>query len=172
VARVAGRAGHSPTTGSRAAHGRASGYLDLAQLSFGAPGPEAVDPLPYVLPGYWGTFAAAGARALVLSGPMADDATGRRLLGLLPGTDPVVVRLHASDATIAERIALRVEGGATELPGDPLRHRDDATRETATKAALAEAARLEAEGVGDLRVETDGLEPAEVAARIRDAISR
>lgn len=149
--------------------GTRAGYLDLAQLGFAAPGGP--DPLPYVLPGCWSVFVEAGARELVLSGPLPDDASGRALLGLLPGTAPVVVRLHASAPTLAERVRRRGQGRAIELPGDGWRGQDAETLRRIAAGAAREAERLEAAGVGDVRVDTDGLDPGQVAQRVRTAVA-
>ena len=50
-----------------------------------------------------------------------------------------------------------------ELPGDPLIGQSEAHLRPVAAASAAEAGALERPGLGDLRIDTDGRTPAEVA---------
>ncbi|MEV4367003.1 hypothetical protein AB0J71_08040 [Nonomuraea sp. NPDC049637] len=147
--------------------GRAA-YVDLRQISALRPStPEEGRRLRAGgLAALWDGYRAAGAECLVVSGGADSDEAVRACTRLLPGLTPTVFRLHASPATLLERVLLRGRGGGPATPGDELRGLGpDALRAVAGRAAR-EAAALDRAGAGDVRLDTDGRSPQEVAARV------
>ncbi|MFI7415897.1 hypothetical protein [Nonomuraea sp. NPDC049684] len=143
-------------------------YVDLRQIAALRPstGEEGRRLRARGLAALWDGYRAAGARCLVVSGGADSDATVRACTRLLPGLTPTVFRLHASPATLLDRVLLRGRGGGPATPGDELRGLGpDALRAVAGRAAR-EAAALDRAGAGDVRLDTDGRPPQEVAARV------
>ncbi|MEV3981017.1 hypothetical protein [Nonomuraea sp. NPDC049758] len=143
-------------------------YVDLRQISALRPSTEEEGRRLRArgLAALWDGYRAAGAGCLVVSGGADSDETVRACTRLLPGLTPTVFRLHASPATLLERVLLRGRGGGPALPGDELRGLGpDALRAVAGRAAR-EAAALDRAGAGDVRLDTDGRPPQEVAARV------
>ncbi len=96
--------------------GTPAAYVDLEQL-----GTVAHEIRARVLAAMWANYRRAGARALVLSGPVADDATARLYAEALPGAEVILRRLHAGPGTLTGRILRRGRGeGTWHQPGDPL----------------------------------------------------
>ncbi|GAA3607473.1 hypothetical protein GCM10022419_110480 [Nonomuraea rosea] len=141
-------------------------YVDLKQI--GALRPGTGDHLLKArnLAAVWAGHLAAGARCLVVSGDADRDETVRRYAELLPEAALTVVRLHAGPATLAERVALRGGGGGPALPGDELKGLDPAALHRVAERAAADAAALDREGAGDVRIDTDGRSIQEVAEHI------
>jgi adenylylsulfate kinase-like enzyme len=141
-------------------------YVDLKQI--GALRPGTGDHLLQArnLAAVWAGHLAAGARCLVVSGDADRDETVRRYAELLPEAALTVVRLHAGPATLAERVALRGRGGGPALPGDELKGLDPAALHRVAERAAADAAALDRECAGDVRVDTDGRSIQEVAEHI------
>jgi hypothetical protein len=149
-------------------------FLDLDQVGFfPVGGPPDHRMRASVLAGLWANFRAAGAARLTVVGP-AD--------GRLDGTDPValyrealpaatltVVRLHASPDELTRRVLSRAGGGSWPQPGDPLKGRPEAHLRAVAARSVAHAEALERAGVGDVRVDTDGLDPAGVADAVASA---
>jgi hypothetical protein len=89
--------------------GAAAAYIDLGQIGFISPVP-AHDPGGHRLKarnlaGLWRTYHAAGARRLVLSGPVPDERADAVYAGALPAARLTVCRLHAGPAELARRIS-------------------------------------------------------------------
>jgi hypothetical protein len=147
--------------------GVAAAYLDLDQIGFLSPEP-AGDPGGHRfrarnVADLWRAYRAAGARRLVLSGPVPEERAAVVYAGALPTTRVTVVRLHAGPAELARRISLRGQGLGWPQPGDPLIGQPEAHLRLAAVQSAAEAAGLERAGLGDLRIDTDGRTVAEVA---------
>jgi hypothetical protein len=136
--------------------GLTAGYVDLDQLGFvNAPGAE--DPGRHRLKArnlaaIWRTYHAAGARNLVATGPVQDEAAFRCYADALPGVAITLCRLHAGRAELTRRILSRGAGGSWPQPGDPLRGQPDAYLRQVADQAAADAERLEREQVGTLRI--------------------
>ncbi|MFI6181484.1 hypothetical protein ACIA8R_38575 [Nonomuraea sp. NPDC051191] len=142
-------------------------YVDLRQIAALRPSSEDERRRlkAHNLAALWDGYRAAGAACLIVSGEADSDETVRDCTRLLPGLAPTVFRLHASPATLLERVLLRGRGGGPAIPGDELRGLDaDALRAVAARAAR-EAAALERAGAGDVRLDTDGRAPDELASQ-------
>lgn len=148
----------------------AAAYIDLDQIGFMSPVP-ADDPGGHRLKArnladLWRAYHAAGARSLVLSGPVPDERTAAAYAGALPAARVTVCRLHAGPAELARRISRRGKGLSWPQPGDPLIGRPPAYLRLVAAQSAAEAKALERSGLGDLRIDTDGQTVAEVADQI------
>jgi adenylylsulfate kinase-like enzyme len=147
--------------------GVAAAYLDLGQIGFMSPVP-ADDPGGHRfkarnLAGLWPAYHAAGARRLVLTGPVPDERAAAGYAGALPAARVTVCRLHAGPAELARRISRRGQGLSWPQPGDPLIGQPEAHLRLAAAKAAAEAEALERSGLGDLRIDTGRRTVAEVA---------
>ncbi|WP_199757611.1 hypothetical protein [Micromonospora sp. Llam0] len=142
-------------------------YLDLGQLGLLSP-PPAGDPGGHRLRArnladFWRAYHKAGARRLVMSGPVPDAHTAASYAAALPAADVTVCRLHAGRAELARRIALRGRSFDWPEPGDPLIGRSDTYLRQAAEAAATTAEALDRSSLGDVRIDTDGLSVAEAA---------
>lgn len=149
--------------------GIAAAYLDLGQVGFLSVAP-ADDPGGHQfrarnLADLWRAYHQAGARRLVLSGQVPDARTAAAYAAALPGADLTVCRLHAGHAELARRIARRGQGLSWPEPGDPLIGQPQARLRLAAERAAADAEALDRSGLGDLRIDTDGLSVGETADR-------
>jgi adenylylsulfate kinase-like enzyme len=147
--------------------GAAAAYIDLGQIGFMSPVP-ADDPGGHRLKArnladLWRAYHAAGARRLVLSGPVPDERAVAVYAGALPAARVTVCRLHAGPAELARRIARRGQGLSWPQPGDPLIGQPAAQLRLVVAESAAEAEALERSGLGDLRIDTDDRTVAEVA---------
>jgi hypothetical protein len=145
----------------------AAAYVDLDQTGFMSPVP-ADDPGGHRLKArnladLWRAYHAAGARRLVLSGPVPDERAAAVYAGALPAARVTVCRLHAGPAELARRILRRGQGLSWPQPGDPLIGQPEARLRLVAAESAAEAGALERSGLGDLRIDTDGRTVAEVA---------
>jgi adenylylsulfate kinase-like enzyme len=141
--------------------GTRTAYLDLKQITAlpAADGRLKADNLAAV----WAGFRAAGARRLIVSGEADTGESIGHYADALADLTPTVCRLHASPETLRQRVAERGRGGGPTIPGDPIKGLDpDGLRRVADRAAH-EAAALDRTGTGDLRIDTDGRSPQEVA---------
>jgi chloramphenicol 3-O-phosphotransferase len=147
--------------------GVTTAYIDLGQIGF-------MNPLPAEDPGahrlkarnladMWQAYHAAGARRLVLSGSVPDEAAATLYAGALPATRITVCRLHATPAELAHRISRRGQGLSWPEPGDSLIDQPGAHLRRVAAESAAEAEALERSGLGDLRIDTTGRTVAEVA---------
>jgi hypothetical protein len=152
--------------------GVAAAYVDLDQIGFMSAVP-ADDLGGYRLRArnladLWRAYHEAGARRLVLSGPVPDARAAAVYVGALPAADVTVCRLHAGLAELARRITRRGQGFSWLQPGDPLVGQPEASLRLAAERAAADADALDRSGLGDLRIDTDGLSVGEAA----DLVSR
>lgn len=146
--------------------GVAAAYVDLGQIGFMSPVP-ADDPGGHRLKArnlaaLWRAYHEAGARRLVLSGPVPDERAAAGYAAALPAARVTVCRLHAGPAELARRIVLRGQGLSWPQPGDPLAGQPDAHLRQAAAESAAEAEALARAGLGDLCVHTDGRTVGEV----------
>ncbi|RKN35166.1 AAA family ATPase [Streptomyces hoynatensis] len=149
-------------------------YLDLAQVGFLRPAPpddrEGHRLKAANLAALWPRFLAAGARCLVLSGPVHDQDTARSYAAALPHASSLTLcRLRADEAVLRERVLLRGRGGGPAIPGDELRGRDPETLRRHADRAAREAAALDRAGLPWTTVDATHGTPAEVAARVLTA---
>jgi hypothetical protein len=147
--------------------GVAAAYIDLDQIGFARPVP-ADDPGGHRLKArnladLWRAYHAAGARRLVLSGPVPDGRAAAVYAGALPAANVTVCRLHASPAELARRISRRGQGLSWPQPGDPLIGQPQAHLDLVAARSAADAEALERAGLGDLCIDTDGRTVAQVA---------
>jgi hypothetical protein len=150
--------------------GGAAAYVDLDQIGFFSPVP-AGDPggrrlTARNLADLWRSHHGAGARRLILSGPVPDARVIAMYAAALPTARVTVCRLHAGPAEIARRIALRGQGLSWPQPGDPLIGQPENRLRLVAERAAADAEALERSGLGDLRIDTDGLSVSEAADEI------
>lgn len=145
-------------------------YVDTDNLGFVTPSYD--DPIELVarnLASMWPNFAEAGGRCLVVAGIIVTPEHRRRIEAAIPGTALTLVRLTATPATISERIVRRgrIEGADSDgaVSGLTL----DGLDEYATRAA-GFAARLDADGLADVAVATDGLAVPRVATHVLAAV--
>jgi adenylylsulfate kinase-like enzyme len=149
--------------------GVSAAYVDLDQVGFVSPPlVPADDPGGHRLKArnladLWLRYHEAGARLLVLSGPVPDTRAAAVYAGMLPAARLTVCRLHADPAELAHRISLRGLGLGWPQPGDPLAGQPEAHLRLVAKRAAADAEALERSGPGDLRIDTDGLSVSEAA---------
>jgi hypothetical protein len=149
--------------------GVSAAYVDLDQVGFVSPPVvPANDPGGHRLKArnladLWPRYHEAGARFLVLSGPVPDARAAAVYAGMLPAARLTVCRLHAGPAELAHRISLRAQGLGWPQPGDPLTGQPEAHLRLVAERAAADAEALERSGLGDLRIDTDGLSVSEAA---------
>jgi hypothetical protein len=147
--------------------GLAAAYLDLGQIGFmgAAPAGDLGGRRLRArnLADLWRAYHEAGARRLVLSGPVPDARAAAVYAGALPAADVTVCRLHAGPAELARRISRRGQGLSWPEPGDPLIGQPEARLRLAAEQAAADAEALEHSGLGDLRIDTDGLSVGDAA---------
>lgn len=141
--------------------GVAAAYVDLDQIGFMS-AVTADDPGGHRLRAcnladLWRAYHEAGARRLVLSGPVPDAGAASVYACALPAADVTVCRLHASPAELARRISRRGQGLGWPQPGDPLIGQPEPRLRLAAERAAADADALDHSALGDLRVDTDGL---------------
>jgi len=147
--------------------GVAAAYVDLDQIGFisrvPADGPDGNQLTARNLADLWGAYHEAGARRLVLSGPVPDARAAAVYADALPAARITVCRLHAGPAELAHRISLRGQGLSWPQPGDPLIGQPEAHLRLVAERAAADAEALDRSGLGDLRIDTDGLSVGEAA---------
>lgn len=149
------------------ATGAKAAYIDLAQIGWCRPTAHE-DPDNHLtkarnLGELWRVHRAAGARCLIVSGPVGEWEAVRRYLEAVPDCRSVLCRLSAGRDELTERIRLRGRGAGPELPGDDLRGRPVAYLERFADLAVNEAASLERRQIGDFEIDTNGLSPEETA---------
>jgi adenylylsulfate kinase-like enzyme len=148
-----------------------AGYVDLAQIGFCRPPPDD-DPDHHRLKAHhlgrvWEGLRAAGARCLIMSGNVADQNTVARYMDAIPSRAWTVCRLRADPDTLTDRILLRGQGVGPPLPGDDLRGRPEATLRRRAAETVRTADELDRSGIGDLCVDTDERDVAELAGLVR-----
>jgi broad-specificity NMP kinase len=155
--------------------GLKAAYLDLRQIGLIRPG-SPTDPGNHRLKAsnlaaMWRTFHDAGARYLVATGRIESEPALRAYVGALPATTVTVCRLHAGPAELTRRIMSRGDGGSWPEPGDPLRGRTAQYLRRAADQAITSADALERQGLGTMRINTDGLTAAQSADAVMAAVS-
>jgi len=147
--------------------GVAAAYVDLDQIGFMSAVP-ADDPGGHRLRArnladLWRAYHDAGARRLVVSGPVPDAGAAAVYTAALPVAGVTVCRLHAGHAELAHRISRRGQGLSWPQPGDPLIGQPEAHLRLVAERAATDADALDRSGLGDLRIDTDGLSVGEAA---------
>src|SRR5260370_5248128 len=104
----------------------------------------------------WRSYHGAGARHLVVTGPVPTKEISRTYVGALPAAAVTVCRLHAGRAEMRARIMSRASGGSWPQPGDPLCGKPAEYLDRVADQAAAEAQSLERAKVGDIRIDTEG----------------
>jgi predicted ABC-type ATPase len=147
--------------------GLTAGYIDLDQIGFLAP-PADGDPANHRLKAanlaaIWRTYHSAGARHLVTTGPIEDQAGLQTYIAALPSATVTACRLHAGPAELTRRIMTRGEGGSWPQPGDPLRGQPASHLSRVAEQAAADAQALDSTYLGVIRIDTDGHTAGEAA---------
>jgi hypothetical protein len=145
-------------------------FVDLDQIGFHRPVPAGDQGNHRLkaanLAAVWRAFRAGGAGRLIAVGPLDRPAQVAAYVAALPAATIRLCRLHASREALADRVARRGRGitPARGLAGDELIGQPAAWLcEIADQAART----LDAlDGIGDLRVDTDGRPADEIAAEI------
>lgn len=159
--------------------GLTAGYIDLDQIAFIRPAPDA-DPGRHRLKAgnlaaMWRTYRAAGATYLIATGPLDSEAAIQAYIRALPAASVTVCRLHAGHAELTRRIMSRREGGSWPQPGDPLCGQSAEYLRQAADQAAADATALDRAGLETFRIDTDGRTVAEsadlITAMIKPLIS-
>lgn len=155
--------------------GVAAGYIDLDQIGMLRPD-SPTDPGNHKLKAgnlaaLWRTYHAAGARHLLATGPIESEAILRAYVAALPAATVTVCRLHAGPAELRRRILSRGAGGSWPEPGDPLRGQTAAHLSRVADEAIASADALERQGLGTVRMNTDGRTVTQSADAIGAALS-
>jgi broad-specificity NMP kinase len=142
-----------------------AGFADLGQLSFAANDGERGRPIGVEQAAVlWRTFAASGARRMVLVGALPDDAGLPELASSFAPARLTVMRLEASAGTLRERAQRRRAGGPAVLAGDDLLGRPAEVAARIAEQAIIEQARPTPDGV--VHVRTDDAPPAAVAKEV------
>ncbi|HEU5474299.1 MAG TPA: hypothetical protein VFV67_26930 [Actinophytocola sp.] len=100
--------------------GRTAAYLDLDQIGFRGPTPAGHPVRAGIMATIWRTYRQAGARDLVVVGPVEDEAAFAVYSHALPATRITLLRLHAGRDQLTNRILSRGQGSNWTQPGDPL----------------------------------------------------
>ena len=147
--------------------GVTAGYIDLDQIGFLTP-PADGDPANHKLKAanlaaLWRTYHAAGARHLVITGPVDNQAALQTYLAALPSAELTACRLHAGPAELKRRIMTRGGGGSWPQPGDPLRGQPASYLSQVAEQAAADNQALDRAHLDAIRIDTDGRTAAEAA---------
>jgi predicted ABC-type ATPase len=147
--------------------GLTASYIDLDQIGFLRP-PADGDPGNHRLKAgnlsaTWRTYHTAGARHLVMTGPIDSQATLQTYLAALPSAAVRVCRLHAGPAELTRRIMTRGEGGSWHQPGDPLRGQPADYLSRVAEQATADAQAFDRAHLDAVRIDTDGHTATEAA---------
>jgi hypothetical protein len=147
--------------------GLTAAYIDLDQIGFLTPRSDG-DPRNHKLKaqnlaGIWRTHHAAGARHLVMSGPIENQAVLHSYVAALPAAVITTCRLHAGPAELRRRIMTRGEGGGWPQPGDPLRGQPASYLSWVAEQAAADAQALDHTPLDALRIDIDGRVAGEAA---------
>jgi len=155
--------------------GLVAAYLDLGQIGMLRPGSPA-DPGNHWLKAgnlaaMWRTFHAAGARHLVATGSIENEAILRAYVEAVPAARVIICRLHAGPVDLTRRVISRGAGGSWPEPGDPLLGQPAAYLKRAADQAIVSADALERLGLGTVRINTDGRSVTQSADAIAAALS-
>jgi adenylylsulfate kinase-like enzyme len=156
--------------------GPPTAFVDLGQLGFLRPAP-ADDPANHrvkarSLAGLWQTFHDAGARTMVVVGPVEDDAEVTTYTAALPQARITLYRLHAAPEELADRILIRGRGGSWPEPGDPLAGKPAPYLRSVADQAAADSERLERAALAAVRIDTTGLTAAQAADLVAATVRR
>jgi hypothetical protein len=147
--------------------GLPAGYIDLDQIGFLTPRQDGDSGNHRLkaqnLAGIWRTYHAAGARHLVMTGPIENRAVLHAYVAALPSAVVTTCRLHAGPAGLRRRIMTRGEGGSWPQPGDPLRGQPASYLSRVAEQAAADAQALDRTPLDALRIDTDGHTAGEAA---------
>ncbi|GIJ60890.1 AAA family ATPase [Virgisporangium aurantiacum] len=144
-------------------------YVDLAQIGFCRPAPPDGTLTAHNLGRVWAGHRAAGASHLIVTGNVTDRAALARYRAAIPAADWIVCRLRADAATLTERVMLRGRGGGPGIMGDDLRGRPEAELRGRAADIVRTAGTLDASALGDVAVDTDARDVAEVATLVEEA---
>jgi adenylylsulfate kinase-like enzyme len=148
------------------------GFVDLEQIGFLSPA-SADDPGNHRvksrnLAAVCRTYAAQGARYMVVVGQIASAEDKSFYMESLPRVDWSVCRLRAGRRALTDRIKARGAGGGPRLAGDALVGQPPEVLALAVERAVAEDPATSTDPPGDdLWVDTDDLTVDEVATRVR-----
>jgi adenylylsulfate kinase-like enzyme len=145
--------------------GRAAAYIDLDQIGFCSP--ASADKSHAVkaanLAAICANYEAAGARQLIVVGPVESVQAAATYAAALPAADITLCRLHAGRDALQLRISQRGRGGTWSQPGDPLLGQSPGHLRRVAEQAAHEAEELDRASIGDLRVDTDGRSASAIA---------
>ncbi len=147
--------------------GQTAGYIDLDQIGFLKP-PADGDPRNHRLKArnlaaIWRTYHAAGARHLVMTGPIENQAALETYMAALPAAAVTACRLHAGPAELTRRIMTRGDGGSWPQPGDPLRGQPASYLLQVAEQAATDAQVLDRIHLDAMRIDIDGHTAAQAA---------
>ncbi|MBI0298747.1 hypothetical protein JBE04_30885 [Streptomyces sp. PRKS01-29] len=142
-------------------------YLDLDQIGCRSPVPEDDVGNHRVkarnLAALWRNYRAAGAHALVITGPVQDETALEVYRDALPTAAFTVCGLRAGREELTRRIMRRGQGEGWQQPGDPLRGQSTAHLLRIADQAVTSAIPPERAKLGDLWFDTDGRTVEQVA---------
>jgi hypothetical protein len=118
----------------------------------------------------WKNHHNAGAKALVVVGPVEMSADMNLYEQVLPNATFTWCRLHASPAELTRRILSRRDGGSWQQPGDPLKGQPLERLTEIAERAISQSAILEQSNIG-LRVVVDDLSPEQAASALLEQAS-
>jgi hypothetical protein len=152
-----------------------TGFVDLAQIGFLQPAPEA-DPDHHRLKAanlaaLWSTFHAWGAQRLIVNGAVPDPNVLRLYQQALPAADVVAVRLRAGPLELARRLTRQAHGCGVKLPGDRPTPWTAEQRRRRLQTLLAQAEALDRRQPGDAVVDTDNLTVEQAALRAAEVVN-
>jgi hypothetical protein len=145
--------------------GMAAAFIDLDQIGFCGVAPSNHGLRARILAATWQNYFAAGARRLIMVGPVGDENSAATYAEALPVATIMLHRLHASKRELTKRILLRQQGGSWSQPGDRLKGKSFSTLRRIADRAVADAKVLDHVNVG-ARLDTGGLTVEEAADAI------
>jgi adenylylsulfate kinase-like enzyme len=146
--------------------GLTAAYLDIEQIGFCGPVPADHTVKARNMASVWRTYRESGARALLITGPIEDDAALARYSDALSPDPFSLFRLHAGHDQLLSRIMLRGEGrGSWPQPGDPLLGQPAASLLAIAEQAARDTEALEQKAIGH-RIDTNDRTVAEIADTI------
>jgi adenylylsulfate kinase-like enzyme len=134
--------------------GLTAAYIDLDQIGFCSTAPAAHRVRARIVAAMWQTYRAAGARTLVMVGPVEDQAAVAAYADALPAATVTLCRLHAGRTKLTTRIMLRGQGVGWPQPGDPLNGQPIPHLRRIADHAVTQAEALDRAALG-LRIDTD-----------------
>ncbi len=144
--------------------GLTAAFVDLSQIDVCGPTPAGHAVRARILGAMWRTYREAGARAMVVVGPV-DERAAAGDPDTLSGVDLTLCRLHAGRDDLTARILARGRGEGWREPGDSLVGRSADHLRRVADAAVDEAQALDRHRIGH-RVDTSGRTPEEAAGLV------